>query len=95
MAEDSTILKHYDLDNLETYSDRLDRYGKIDKLTGAYIFTDCEGCKGPLFAHKTCLVNEKTLILSEEQCELIVTNIIQNLIFNASLAKFDDRIICS
>ena len=95
MAEDSTILKHYDLDNLETYSDRLDRYGKIDKLTGAYIFTDCEGCKGPLFAHKTCLVNEKTLIWTEEQRELIVTSIIQNPIFQASLAKFDDRITVS
>ena len=40
-------------------------------------------------------MNEKTLIWSEEQRELIVTSITQNPIFQASLAKFDDRITVS
>ena len=59
MASNTEILKFYDLDNLYKHCSSLMNHGRIDKLTGEFIFDDCEKCKGPMLAHHKCLAEDK------------------------------------
>ena len=95
MASDDKILKFYDLENVESGENELGYYGEVDKFSGDFIFKECDGCKGPLYAHKKCLGKEKTLHWSPEQNNLILASIKENHIFKAALAKHDKRITAS
>ena len=91
MASNVDILKFYEFENLEKYTEKVSDYGEIENFTGEFSFKECSKCKGPLFAHVKCLAEDKTLIWSEEQSGIIIKTIVESFAFQAALAKCDKR----